>query len=74
VITVGPASKVKPSCFPDIGAAAGLLAALDHGDVEAGGLQADGQGQAAEAGADNRRARLGMGHTVLSSITEASLR
>jgi len=39
--------------FPEIGAAARLVAALDDGGGDSGGLQADGERQPAEAGPDN---------------------
>ena len=39
--------------FPEIGTATGLVAALDDGGGDSGGLQADGERQPAEAGPDN---------------------
>ena len=55
-MTVGPASKVKPSFSQIIGPPAGLVARLDDGRFDAGRLQPDGEREAAEAGADDDRA------------------
>ncbi len=58
--------------LPDIGAAAGLLAALEDGDVEARGLQPDGQGQPAKSRADHGGLGLVLRHASCPPNTELS--
>jgi hypothetical protein len=49
----GPGVEGEASLAVDVGPATGLIAGLEQGGVVAGGLQADGGGQAAEAAADD---------------------
>jgi hypothetical protein len=55
----GPAVEREPGVAIDVGAPAGGVALVDHGDGKSARLQANGRGQPAEAGADDHHARRG---------------